>query len=221
MPVRVNCPHCLTPCLVAEQHLGVPVQCGRCARSFTTAPAVAAPPLLGLDVGAAASPGRVGERGRECFLVRKICWCNLDERHEVVVLAIADGAGIRGVAVALTPLLNNCLNGTSKEITAVPESIAAVCKGFDKAAAVMVIRDGEVHIAKAGDSRISHQREGWLAQVGRPLKLAGGDWLLMTSPDMDAPTLQAEISKASASALQLAQQLAERAKRLILVVRCY
>ena len=221
MPVRVNCPHCRTPCLVAEQHLGLPVQCGRCAHTFTTAPPVAAPPLLGLDVGVAASPRRVGERGQDCFLVRKICWCNLDERHEVVVLAIADCAGMRRVAFVLTPLLNNCLNGTSKEITAVPESIAAACKGIAKAAAVVVIRDDEVHIAKAGDSRLYHQRDGRLGKVACPLKLAAGDWLCMTSADLDAPALQADIGKSSASAVQLAQRLAERAERPTLAVRCY
>jgi hypothetical protein len=206
--------------LVAEQHLGVPVQCGRCARTFTTAPPVATPPLVGLDVGAA-SPGRVGERDHDCFLVRQCCWGNLDERHEVVVLAIADGAGMRGAAAALTPLLNNCLQGTSKEIMAVPESIAVACMGIGKAASVTVIRDGEIHVAKAGDSRIYHQRESRLAQVARPLKLAARDWLLMTSADLNAPALQADFGKSSSSAVQLAQQLAERAGQPILAVRCY
>src|SRR5262249_10221358 len=144
----------------------------------------------------------------------------LDERHEVIVLAIADGPGMRSAAAALTPLLNNCWNGTSKDITAVPESIAAACKGIAKAAAVVVIRDGEVHIAQAGDSRIYHQRGGRLAQIACPLKLAAGDWLCLTSADLTAPALQADIGNSSASAVQLAQRLAERAERLILAVRC-
>jgi hypothetical protein len=221
VPVRVNCPHCRTPCLVAEEHLGVPVQCGRCARTFTTAPAVAAAPRIALDVGAATAPGRVRDRNEACFLVQKLSWCNLDDRHELAVLAIANGPAISKIGAALMPLLNNVLNGTAKDI-------AASGKDIGSTATVIVVQDGEVSQVNAGDGRIYHQRAGRLTPVMRPLKLAAGDWLLVSQEDLEAFVLQTEIGKSTCSAVEVAQQLAERSphhsgsdRRTVIAVRCY
>jgi hypothetical protein len=42
MPVRAHCPHCITPCQVAEQYLGVPIKCAKCGQTFTVQPTVLA-----------------------------------------------------------------------------------------------------------------------------------------------------------------------------------
>ncbi len=143
MPVRVRCPHCGTPCAVAEQHLGVPVKCGRCAKSFTTradpnaktrveVPASA----MRLELGAATSPGRVRERNEDSFLVQHLVCCNLDAWRELAVLVVADGMGgaaggdrasglvIRTVAAKLTSFISEILNGESKEAGAVADAVA-------------------------------------------------------------------------------------------------
>ncbi len=224
MPVRVSCPHCRTPCLVAEQHLGVPVKCGRCARTFTTR----ADSSIRLDIGVAVSPG--GACQEDSFLVHHLVCCNLEERHELAVLGIAGGR-IDTMNAALTPLLNSFLGGPSKDAARVSEAIAA-CKGIDATAAVVVVWDGQVHIGQVGECRVSHQCAGQLVQITRdPLKLAAGDWLMVASASlhthMDTAALQDEIAKATSSADQLAQQLAERASQrgsdncTVVTVRCY
>jgi hypothetical protein len=83
MPTRLYCPHCITPCLVADQHLGRPVRCCRCNKAFTaqtTSMTGAAlprstpadephpgPPRL--EIGSATSPGRQRKRNEDSFLV--------------------------------------------------------------------------------------------------------------------------------------------------------
>lgn len=216
MPVRVNCPHCRTACLVAEQHLGVPVQCGRCRRTFTTRAETA--PLVRLDIGAAASPGNEGS-----FLVQRLSWCNLDQWHELAVLAIADD--LNGVAAA--SLLGKVLNGTAKDNAGVAETVLAALPAVNVG---VVIWDGQAHIRRAGACAIFHQRAGQLAPVAgdrttaSSLKLAVGDWLMMIRGGPDAATLEAEIARTSSSAVQIAQQLIEcagRENRTVLAVRCY
>jgi len=211
VPVRVNCPHCRTPCLVAEHHLGVPVNCGRCARSFTTA----APPLVSLDIGAAASASGDRPRDELCFLVRRLSWCNLDEPHELAVVVIANGKALRTAGTALTPMLN-------MEAAASPEALTSTCKALSPTAAAFVIRDGEVQIVNAGGCPLYHHRAGRLAQVTPPLKLAAGDWLLVSPKELNSPGVQTEISKSASSAVDLAQRLAELSPDQIAVaVRCY
>jgi hypothetical protein len=212
--VRVNCPHCRTACLVAEQHLGVPLQCGRCRRTFTTRADAA--PLVRLDIGAAASPDKA-----DSFLVQRLSWCNLDQWHEWAVLALADG--LEGAARA--SLLSKIVNGTAKDVAGVSEAVIAALPGANVA---VVIGDGQAHIRHAGDGRVYHQRTGRLAQVTRDrtalssLKLAAGDWLLVIRNGPDATALQAEIAQTPSSAVQLAQQLIERGgNSTVVAVRCY
>ncbi|GEM_PF-3965951 len=40
MPILANCKHCFTPCQIAEKHLGVPVRCHKCGKTFTVHPTV-------------------------------------------------------------------------------------------------------------------------------------------------------------------------------------
>jgi hypothetical protein len=201
---------------VAEQHLGVPVQCGRCCRTFTTRTDAA--PLVRLDIGAAASPDKA-----DSFLVQRLSWYNLDQWHELAVLALADGSE----GAALAPLLNKVLNGTANDAAGVPEAVIAALPGANVA---VVIGDGHAHIRHAGDGSVYHQRAGRLAQVTRDraalssLKLAAGDWLLVIRNGPDAMALQTEIAQTSSSAVELAQQLIERGGRdhcTVVAVRCY
>ncbi|HEY7426156.1 MAG TPA: PP2C family serine/threonine-protein phosphatase [Gemmataceae bacterium] len=225
MPVRVSCPHCRAPCLVAEQHLGVPVQCGRCARTFTTradptaarTPATPAePPLVHLDIGGATSPGEVRRSNEDSFLVQQLSWCNLDGWHELAALAIANDTG--GAAAVLAPLLSKALNGVAQNAAGVPEAIAVALR---EANAVVMIWDGHVHIGHTGNCRVYHQRAGRLVQIGHQLKLAVGDWLIVACGDLDAAALQAEITKTSSSALHRVQQLVERCGQTVIAVRGY
>jgi predicted Zn finger-like uncharacterized protein len=215
--MRVSCPHCRTPCVVAEQHLGVPVKCGRCARTFTTRadPAV---PAVRLELGAGAAPGCLSPRDEEPFLVQHLVYSNLDERHELALLAIADGAAMRTVSAALTPLLNSVLSGASKDA----EALVASCKNLSATATVVVVWDGQVHLVRLGNGRLSHQRAGQRIEVTRdPMKLAAGDWLFVTGDALSVSALQGEIAKASSSAADLSQRLVEGAGGTVIAVRCY
>jgi protein phosphatase len=142
VPVRVTCPHCQTPCLVAEQHVMVPVQCAKCGKTFTaqsaaTAPAPAVPlvpprtpvTVPRLDIGSATSAGRIRNRNEDSFLVQHFVWSTLDGLHEVALLTIADGIGgqqagheasslvIHAVGAALGPLLAAAQTGELLGIT--------------------------------------------------------------------------------------------------------
>lgn len=152
MPVRVHCPHCRTPCVVAERHLGVPVKCGRCARSFTTRPDPAAAtrvdipvPAIRLDLGAATSTGRVRERNEDSFLVQHLVCCNLDVWRELAVLVVADGMGgaaagelasglvVRVLGKELMSLLTQLLDGTNKDTATLANAIAAALREANRA----------------------------------------------------------------------------------------
>jgi serine/threonine protein phosphatase PrpC len=143
VPVRVACACCNSPCLVAEENLGKRVRCGRCGQTFVPVAlqAVAAPPLPAsagpprLDVGSATSAGRVRTRNEDSFLVQHLVWATLDERHEIALLAVADGMGgheaghvasgivIRSLGSSLAPLLGGALSG--KFTGATPENLHA------------------------------------------------------------------------------------------------
>jgi serine/threonine protein phosphatase PrpC len=139
VPVRVHCPHCITPCQVADQHLGVPVQCYKCGEKFTARPVTTAalpktdpseemlpgPPRL--DIGHATTTGKVRKRNEDSFLVKHSAWFNLDQHHEIALLAVADGMGgyeagdqasgmtIRSFGSSLSPLLDGALSGQFKD----------------------------------------------------------------------------------------------------------
>jgi serine/threonine protein phosphatase PrpC len=143
VPVRVSCPHCQTPCLVAEQHFGVPVQCGLCERQFIARPAahaattkVSAPPLR-LDVGAATSAGRVRPRNEDSYLLQHLAWSNLGQRREAALLVVADGMGaheagdrasglvISALGAALCGLLGGAVAGPPPDAAALLDALCA------------------------------------------------------------------------------------------------
>jgi protein phosphatase len=119
--------------------VGVPVQCAQCGKRFTARSPASPPaefPLVvsgtppRLDLGSATSPGRVRTRNEDSFLLQSLTWSNLSERHDLALLAVADGMGgyeagdrasalvIRTVGAALAPLFNGTLSGQFKGATA-------------------------------------------------------------------------------------------------------
>lgn len=82
-----------------------------------------------LDIGGYTHTGRVRKRNEDSFLVQTLSWSNLDTRHDLAVVVVADGVGgyeagdqasgllIRIVGNTLAPLLNGFLTGMHKEVT--------------------------------------------------------------------------------------------------------
>jgi protein phosphatase len=121
--------------LLQEQHLGAPVQCKKCARTFLVQigavaqapPAPAQPAMCRLDIACATSTGRVRKRNEDSFLVQYFTWFNLDQRHELALVVVADGMGgheagdqasgiaIRAAGSAVAPLLSGALSGQFKD----------------------------------------------------------------------------------------------------------
>ncbi len=161
MSVRVTCPHCQTPCAVAEQHLKVPVQCARCGKAFT-APAPARTPVSGphLDVGCATTAGRVRNRNEDSFLAQHLVWSTLDGLHEIALLAIADGMGgqaagqeagclvVHTIGNTLTPLLAGAQSGELIGIT--PDLLKGEVEGALKEANKQVHKRGQSSAANKG-----------------------------------------------------------------------
>lgn len=231
MSVRVRCPHCRTPCMVAEQHLGVPVKCGRCGRTFTARAEVAPAPLR-LDIGTASTAARARAGTEDRFLVHHLVYCNLEERRELAVLAAAGAPAIAAVPAALTPLLAALLNGASQDAAKAAAELTALYNNSSSPAAIAVIWDGRLSLGGLGDWPIYHHNGGRLTRLGRgPRKLAVGDWLILACDGpqaLDEAALQAQLAAANPSAVELAQGLLQRLNKIggrdtgsIVVVRCY
>jgi PPM family protein phosphatase len=87
-----------------------------------------------LDVAGYTHPGRVRPRNEDSFLVQSLSWCNVDQRHDLSLVVVADGVGgyeagdqasgllIRIVGNTLAPLMTGFLTGMHKEVT--PAQIA-------------------------------------------------------------------------------------------------
>lgn len=228
MPVRVRCPHCQTTCQVAEQHVGMPVQCGRCSRTFTTRPSaqgLGPAPVPRLDIGGAAPQGLGRDPGEYHFFVHHLIWTHLDERNELGVLMIAGSPMLRSLCAAFAPLLSGAVGGASKEAADVPKVVAGAPGEADRAA-VLVAWDGQVHIGRANGCRLYHYHGGQLsaipAEKPSPLPIVPGDWIAATSAgslaEMDTKTIQEGMAKAH-SAAPLAQAWAERSGAVVVVLR--
>ena len=195
MPVRMSCPRCNGPCLIADQHVGATVQCSHCRQPFVAQPqAAAAPPRL--EVGSATSVGRVRRRNEDSFLVQHIAWSTVEGFQEVLLLALADGMGgyeaghqasrlvIETVGGTLAPLLAGALTGQLKASSptglaenidyALLEANRAVhrraqtdpaCKGMGATAQVVLIWAGRALIGHVGDCRVYHQRGDRVTQL--------------------------------------------------------
>jgi protein phosphatase len=194
LSVQTRCPHCATLCQVAEQNLGVPVQCGKCKKSFTLKRSESAG-VCRLEIASATTRGLVRGRNEDSFLVQQMSWSNRDERHEIALVVVPDGMGgheagdeasgivIRQALASLAPMLNSAPTGRFKDATpamlaetidfAIQEANRAVyrkakdpaCKGMGATAAVLLIWDLQVLIGHVGDCRVYHQRGEQLTQV--------------------------------------------------------
>src|SRR5262245_22163798 len=141
MPVPAHCPHCITPCQVAEKHLGVPVRCHKCGNTFTVNPTtlVSKPPTtepipqtagaLRLEIAGVTSIGRQRSRNEDSFLVQHLTWSELNQNHQLALVVVADGMGghaggdqaarlaLRTIGTILAPLLTSALNTQQREVT--------------------------------------------------------------------------------------------------------
>jgi protein phosphatase len=129
MPLATACPYCKTSCQVPESRLGAPVRCPQCGRQFLVQLSLpqAAPAELSrccrLEIGAATSAGHVRKQNEDSYLVQHYAWSNLDQRHELALIVVADGVGgeqageqasgivIRTIGQTFAPLLSGALAG--------------------------------------------------------------------------------------------------------------
>ncbi len=105
MPIRLQCPHCRTPCQVSETQQGKAVNCTQCGKAFTVpvipsatpAPAPQAPPTVTrtcrLDLGSDSSPGKVRDRNEDRFLAQHLTWSDPQRYREIALVVVADGMG--------------------------------------------------------------------------------------------------------------------------------
>jgi PPM family protein phosphatase len=169
VPVRAHCPHCITPCQVAEKNLGVPVRCYKCGQAFTVQPTVltAKPPTtepipqtagaLRLEIAGVTSVGRERSRNEDSFLVQHLTWSDLNQNHQLALVIVADGMGghaggdqaarlaLRTIGTVLAPLLTGALSTERREVTraGLADSVDAAIKEANRV----------VHKAAAADRR--------------------------------------------------------------------
>jgi PPM family protein phosphatase len=141
VPVRAHCPHCITPCQIAEKHLGVPVRCHKCGQAFTVQPTAltSKPPTsepipetagtLRLNIAGVSSIGRERTRNEDSFLVQHLTWSDLNENHQLALVIVADGMGghaggdqaarlaLRTIGTTLVPLLTCALSIERRHVT--------------------------------------------------------------------------------------------------------
>jgi protein phosphatase len=100
--------------LVSDGHIGVPVLCGTCKRSFSVRSPLAAPPgelaapntpatrppavtqlpaAMHFEVAGATTAGRVRERNEDSFLAQLLAWSGHERRGETALVVVADGLG--------------------------------------------------------------------------------------------------------------------------------
>jgi protein phosphatase len=190
---------------VSEEEIDIVLDDNAAAALQRSAPAtVAAPPLpatFQLEIGTATNPGRVRKRNEDSFLVQLLSWCNLDQRHDLGAIIVADGLGgheagdqasgmaIQLIAAGLSGILTNAILGQTAGppptlpnsiVHAIKEANKAVhlrgknepaCKGMASTAAVVVIWDGQVKIGHVGDCRVYHSRGDQFTQVTKDQSL--------------------------------------------------
>ncbi len=90
-------------------------------------PAAKASPSCRLILGSATTRGRVRDRNEDSVLVQQCSWSNLDQRHDVALIVVADGMGghqagdrasglvIQALAKVFVPLLTAALNTQSPQ----------------------------------------------------------------------------------------------------------
>jgi serine/threonine protein phosphatase PrpC len=150
-----------------------------------------------LIVGSATTRGRVRDHNEDSLLVQQIAWSNLDQRHEMALVVVADGMGghaagekasalvVRALSEVVTPLLtaamsdpalaaahdpNDVLDRGLREANRLVRDTAKdnpALKGMGSTAAAVLIWDDRVYIQSVGDCRVYHWCAGALRQVTR------------------------------------------------------
>ena len=157
---------------------------------------MASPVSCRLIVGSSTTRGRVRDRNEDSLLVQQLSWSNLEERHDVALIVVADGMGghaagerasglvVRALSGALTPLVTAAMKQSAsalpdfaealekglREANRVVRQVAqenAACKGMGSTVAALLIWDGRTFIDLVGDCRVYHWRGGKLTQVTR------------------------------------------------------
>lgn len=103
-----------------------------------------ASPSCRLVIGSATTRGRQRERNEDSVLVQQCSWSNLDQRHDVALIVVADGMGghqagerasglvVRALGKVLPPLLTAALNEQSAQ-TALADPAEALQGGLVEA----------------------------------------------------------------------------------------
>lgn len=156
-----------------------------------------ASPSCRLTVGSATTRGKVRDRNEDSLLVQQCSWSNLDKRHDVALIVVADGMGghqagdrasglvVRALGNVLSPLVTAALNEQTSQASFDPSEALQgglleanrlvretsqrnpAWKGMGSTAVVLLIWDGEAYIRLVGDCRVYHWRGGKLTQVTR------------------------------------------------------
>ena len=136
---RSCCPHCISVCLVDEDHLGRVVLCSGCRKTFTAHPAAgvdgtgteplpASAGTLRFEVAGVTSTGHKPTRNEDGFLIQHLTWFE-KQSYQLSLIIVADGVGghaagdlaaalvIRSIGSALAPLLSGALSGAFKNVT--------------------------------------------------------------------------------------------------------
>jgi protein phosphatase len=113
-----------------------------------------------LDVGGATSPGLARKRNEDSFLVQQLTWCNLDQRHELALIVVADGLGghdagdkasqmvIQAMGSGLSAVLTGALNGQMRDSS--PAVLAPALETALKAANQQVYRRAQSELSCRG-----------------------------------------------------------------------
>jgi protein phosphatase len=186
VPVQVRCPHCTTLSLIADEHLGVPITCGNCQRSFwvrspladpSAAPANAVPAAAHFEVGGATSAGRVRTRNEDSYLAQLLAWSGQDRHGSTALAVVADGLGgheageeasamvIRAAGSVLLPLLAREAVGERLTAQVVADAIEAVLQEANRAIHARAKQEARhkgmgataaVVVARDGAARVGH-----------------------------------------------------------------
>jgi serine/threonine protein phosphatase PrpC len=150
-----------------------------------------------LVVGSAITRGRVRDHNEDSLLVQQFSWSNVEERHDVALIVVADGMGghaagdrasglvVRVMGGVLMPLVTAAM---TRRMPQAPDNAAealerglleanrlvrqiaqenTACKGMGSTAVALLIWDGRAIIRLVGDCRVHHWRGGKLTQVTR------------------------------------------------------
>jgi protein phosphatase len=144
----------------AAAALAPPAAAASQTKPVPSSPLASVPGVCCLDVAGATSPGKARTRNEDSFLIQHVSWSNLDERHEVALLIVADGMGgheagelasvlaVRTIASALVGVIAGAATGPQRGTQ--PSSLAETVTGAIKEANRVVFRHSQTQPACRG-----------------------------------------------------------------------